>query len=207
PVAGSFYRTTIRRCLRGKVYTVQIKGIPFAAPHGDPEVTNTDETRFGPTAKFLPLLERHRYGTILDFLRSIVWKPRGLLAYLAILRNPTILTFAVKNVLVDLPWIGKWIFLRDVRKVVPNMRYDELTYARGVGGIRPQIVDTRTCTMELGEGRIVGDRFIANVTPSPGASRCLGAAERDAMQVAEWLGATFDRDRFRADHARLPAAP
>lgn len=205
PVAGSFYRTRIRRCLTGKVYTVQIPGIPFAAVHGDPEVTNPDETRFGPTAKMLPMLERHRYGTVLDFLRQIVWKPRGLLAYVAVLRDPTILAFALKNALVDLPVLGRWIFLRDVRKIVPTMRYADLTYATGVGGIRPQIVNTKTMALEMGEGRIVGDRVIFNVTPSPGASKCLAAAEHDAMTLTKfWASYQFDRERFRRDHA--PAA-
>ena len=58
PVAGSFYKS--RNMLNGKVYTVQIDGIPFAAIHGDPNVNDPSETRFGPTAKMLPLFEKRR---------------------------------------------------------------------------------------------------------------------------------------------------
>ncbi|MBI2483542.1 FAD-dependent oxidoreductase [Candidatus Uhrbacteria bacterium] len=203
PVAGSFYRTTIRDCLAGKVYTMQMEGIPFAATHGDPEVTNPNETRFGPTAKMLPLLERHRYDTVIDFLRSIVWNPIGMLTFFRILFTRHLFWFALRNILLDLPVLGKWMFLRDVRKIVPLMRYRDLTRARGVGGIRPQLVDTRTGAMVMGEGKYVHDGIIFSVTPSPGASVCLRAVEDDAKLLVAYLGYTFDAEAFRRDHARV----
>ncbi|MBI4433429.1 FAD-dependent oxidoreductase [Candidatus Uhrbacteria bacterium] len=204
PVAGSFYRTSIRDCVTGKVYTMQIEGIPFAATHADPEVTNPNETRFGPTAKMLPLLERHRYGTIFDFLRSIVWNPMGIFTFFRILFTQHLFWFAMRNLLLDFPLLGKWMFLRDVRKIIPSLRYRDLLRARGVGGIRPQIVDTRTGKMVMGEGKYVHDGIIFSVTPSPGASVCLRAAEDDAKSLAAYLGATFDGEAFRRDHARIP---
>ena len=48
-MAGSFY--TAPKVLNGKVYTIQVAKLPFAAIHGDPEVHNEKITRFGPTAK------------------------------------------------------------------------------------------------------------------------------------------------------------
>lgn len=202
PVAGSFFRSKIRQCLRGKVYTVQQPGRPFAATHGDPEVTNPDETRFGPTAKPIPYLERHKPGTILDFLRTVVWNARGLLAYLAILADRTMLAFALRNICMDLPFIGVRLFLRDVRKIVPTMRARDLVRARGVGGVRPQLVDTRTRAMLFGDGRLIGDRITFRITPSPGATACLRSAAEDAETLCDFLGAQFDRECFMRDHAR-----
>src|SRR3989344_7705534 len=45
PLARNFY--CAKNVLRGKVYMVQLKGMPFAAIHGDPDVNNPEETRFG----------------------------------------------------------------------------------------------------------------------------------------------------------------
>ena len=80
PVAGNFFSTT-KKFLNGKVYTIQTEKLPFAAIHGDPYVDNINETRFGPTAKVLPLLERHHYATIPDFMKTSVFKIRGFTVY------------------------------------------------------------------------------------------------------------------------------
>lgn len=210
PVAGSFYRTTIRDCVTGKVYTEQKPEIPFAAPHADPEVMNPNETRFGPTAKLVPLLERHRWGTFWGFLQTIIWNPRGLWAYFAVLlSSPVLLRFVLRNLLLDLPLIGKWMYLQDIRKIIPLMRYADIELAKGVGGIRPQIVDSRTQQLRHGEGKLLGERAVFLVTPSPGASVCLQAAEEAVADLLPMLGPdyTFDRERFEQDHRREPAAP
>ena len=34
------------------------------------------------------------------------------------------------------------------------------------------------------------------MTPSPGATSCLGNAERDLRYIVQYLGKTFDEDRF-----------
>jgi malate dehydrogenase (quinone) len=75
PVAGNFYR--VKNALQSKVYMMQISGMPFAAIHGDPDIKNPEETRFGPTIRVLPLLERHHYKTMKDFLHTSVWSLEG----------------------------------------------------------------------------------------------------------------------------------
>jgi malate dehydrogenase (quinone) len=65
-MAGSFY--TAPKVLNGKVYTMQVPKLPFAAIHGDPEVHNSEITRFGPTAKPIFQLERHNLPGILENL-------------------------------------------------------------------------------------------------------------------------------------------
>jgi malate dehydrogenase (quinone) len=72
--------------------------------------------------------------------------------------------------------------------------------ARGYGGMRLQRVDTRTRELLLGEGKIVGDDIIFNMTPSPGASVCLYNAMRDAEQIAKFVPAyAFDKAAMTQD--------
>lgn len=196
PVAGSFYLTD--QVLNGKVYTVQIPKIPFAAVHGDPAVYNPAETRFGPTAKILPLLERHHYETFFDFVRTGTLSLAGIASLFKIISDRDILFFALKNIVYDMPVVGKWLFLRSVRKIIPTMQYRKLRFAKGAGGIRPQVINTRTKTLEMGAAKILGDRIIFNITPSPGASVCLQNAVIDAHHVIEFLGQgfAFDEEKF-----------
>jgi len=50
----------------------------------------------------------------------------------------------------------------------------------------------------LGEASInPGTGIIFNMTPSPGATSCLGNARRDVKIVCEYLGKTFDEARFK----------
>jgi len=204
PVAGSFYSGG--NVLKGKVYTMQIKGIPFAAIHGDPAVNNPDETRFGPTAKVLPVLERGNYRTFPDFLRTSAITLNGILSLLKIISDPVIFKYFLKNILYDLPIIGRWAFLQEVRKIVPSMKYRDLEMSKGFGGIRPQLVDTRAKRMEMGEAKIVGDGIIFNITPSPGASVCLKNAEVDARTLLKFLGEgyAFDEEKFKKDFIPTP---
>ena len=52
----------------------------------------------------------------------------------------------------------------------------------------------------LGEGKIVGDDIIFNMTPSPGASVCLYNAMRDAEQIAKFVPAyMFDKAAMMQD--------
>lgn len=190
PVAGSFWTTPKK--LNGKVYTIQDPKLPFAAIHGDPDTNDPSITRFGPTAKPVPLLERGKWSTFFDFVR--VSNPRfGLArAVLGMLSDRTIRGFVTRNFLFDLPIAGRRAFLADVRKIVPTVSLRELTPAHGVGGIRPQLVDTQTRTFQMGEAKIVGDRILFDVTPSPGASVCLKNAESDALKLCAFLGRSFD---------------
>ncbi len=193
PVAGNFY--CAKDVLRGKVYMMQIKKMPFAAVHGDPDIENPHETRFGPTIRVLPLLERHNYKTIVDFLRTSVFTLSGMLSLLAIVSDKIILKYIFKNLLYDLPFVGKRLFLRwEVRKIVPSLTANKITLGKGIGGIRPQVVNVKTRKMEMGEAEIVGDNIIFNITPSPGASVCLKNAEQETLKIIEMLGPQFKFD-------------
>ena len=139
----------------------------------------------------LPLLERHRYTTIPDFIRTSVFTLDGILSLLKILTDQTYFRFVLKNFSYDLPFIGKRIFLKDVQKIVPSAKAKDIQLGKGIGGIRPQIVDTKTKKMNMGEAKIIGDNIIFNITPSPGASVCLKNAENDARKVVEFLGKGF----------------
>ena len=199
PVAGSFYKA--RKVLNGKVYMMQNPRLPFAALHGDPDVHDGRETRFGPTARVLPMLERYHYRSALDFLRLFRFRLDAILALLKIIADPTNLGFVIKNFLFDLPFIGRLLFLREVRKIIPSLNYRDIQRARHVGGIRPQVVDVKTKTMSFGEAKLVGDGIVFDITPSPGATVCLANAAKNAAVVARHLGVRFDEPRFKKEHA------
>jgi len=195
PVAGSFYFTP--DLLRGKVYTVQNDKLPFAALHGDPDVRSPGKTRLGPTALLLPLLERYRPASFWEFLR--VLRLDG--AVLAVLRqlfgDTDIRDYIIRNLLFEVPWLRRRLFLADARKIVPSLQLDDLRFAEGYGGVRPQLIDRQSRRLMLGEVSIPARPGLSfNVTPSPGGTCCLGNAERDALAIRDHLGCHFD-------HARL----
>ena len=198
-VAGSFYLS--RSALNGKVYTMQSKKLPFAAIHGDPEVHDPAVTRFGPTAKVLLQLERYRSATIFDYFKTAGLSVAAFLSFATILLDFTILRYILRNLLYDVPFIGRRLFIREVRRIVPEMRLKDLQYARGYGGIRPQVVNMKTRKLQLGEAKLTGDRIVFNITPSPGASTCLQNAEADVEKVIEFLGEpyAFDKALFLKD--------
>lgn len=204
PVAGSFY--SAGHLLNGKVYRVQIEGMPFAAIHGDPDVLDADDTRFGPTTKPIPFMERFHPETFWDFSRMGWMSPHGIWSALKILANRQLLGYVAKNWLYDLPWVGSWLFLKEARKIVPTMKYSDLKLRKGAGGVRPQIVNMRTHELEMGDKTIVEPGLIFNTTPSPGASVCLANAERDAPRILKMLGGTFDQEAFERDHGVAQAA-
>ena len=199
PVAGNFYYTP--KVLRGKVYTMQSKKLPFSAVHGDPDVVVPGKTRFGPTAKFFPVLERGKYDTFFEYIRSAGLDLASHRSFLTILSDVDILVYLVKNILYDIPWIGKKLYLKSAQKIVPSLTAQDLTFAKGVGGMRMQIVDKTKRALVQGEGQIIGQKSIFNLTPSPGASVCIANAHRDAQLLVSFLGDgfRFDGDRFRKD--------
>ena len=197
PVAGSYYFTP--QILNGKVYTVQNDKLPFAAIHGDPDVQVPGKTRFGPTALILPILERYNYRTLPDFLRVFRFDRRVARVLWDLFKVADIRNYMLKNILFEIPFIRKWLFLRDVRKIVPSLRYGDLEFARKVGGIRPQLIDKPNLKLLMGEAKIdTGIGAIFNMTPSPGGTSCLENAEKDMRAIAAFLGASIDEDAFRA---------
>ena len=198
PVAGSFYFTP--DLLRGKVYTVQNDKLPFAAIHGDPDVRAPGKTRFGPTALLLPLLERYRPSSFWDFLKVLRLDWAVLAVLWQLLRINDIRNYIVKNLLFEVPWLRRRLFLADARKIVPGMRLEDLQFAEGFGGVRPQLIDKVNRRLMLGEASIPAmPGLMFNVTPSPGGTCCLGNAARDLEAIAERLGCRFDRQRLERE--------
>ena len=198
-VAGSFYFAP--KLLNGKVYTVQRKKLPFAAIHGDPEVHDRTIARFGPTAKVLPMLERHKYGSIIKYFQTAGLSLKAIASFLKILSDPIIFKYIALNFCYDFPIIGKRLFIKEVKKIIPAIKLGDLTYAKGYGGVRPQIVNLDTRALEMGEAKIVGDKIIFNITPSPGASTCLQNALEDTVRAIDFLGEGyyFNRQQFLED--------
>ena len=191
PIAGSFYFTP--KLLRGKVYTVQEPRMPFAAVHGDPDLTRDDVTRWGPTARFYPVLEAGKIGTMLAFLKAsggLRWQTYA--SFISILLEPIRFVYLARNFFYDLPIIGVYFFAPQVRKIVPSIRVHDIKRAKGYGGMRLQRVDTNTRELLLGEGKIIGDNIIFNMTPSPGASVCLYNAMHDAKTIAGFFDGQYD---------------
>jgi len=199
PVAGNFYFS--KQMLNGKVYTMQDKKLPFAAVHGDPDVHVPNKTRWGPTAKMSPVLESRKFSTTLDYFRSAsLFRFATIKSFLVILSDMTRFVFLLKNTLYDMPILGKYFFVKNVQKIVPTIQARDLKKAKGFGGMRLQRVDTKTHELQLGEGKIIGDNIIFNMTPSPGASVCLFNGMRDAEKLMEFFGGAYQFDKCRMEN-------
>jgi len=198
-MAGSFY--TAPKVLNGKVYTMQVPKLPFAAIHGDPEVHNSSVTRFGPTAKPIFQLERHNWSTFSEYWKTFGLGINPVISLLKIIFDRVLLSYILINFVYDLPVIGRVFFIKEIRKIVPSIKLQELKFANGIGGTRPQIVNNTTRKLEMGEAKLTGENIIFNITPSPGASTCLGNAYTDTSKVIEFLGGKykFDKEAFEKD--------
>lgn len=198
PMAGSFYYTP--DVLKGKVYTVQNDKLPFAAIHGDPDVLVPEKTRFGPTALALPVLERYNWKTLPEFLYIFKLDFNVIKTLWGLLRVSEIRNYLFKNLLFEVPVIRRHLFLSDARKIVPNMQLKDLTFATKTGGIRPVMIDKKNHCLHLGEAKLSpGNGLIFNMTPSPGATSCLGNAEKDLDIIVDFLGAKADKALLNKD--------
>lgn len=196
PVAGSFYFTP--PMLNGKVYTVQNDKLPFAAVHGDPDVLVDGKTRFGPTALLLPMLERYNSKTFIEFLRVLKLDRRVFKVFWDLFKVSDIRNYIFKNFLFEVPGLRRWLFMKDARKIVPSLKLEDVTFAKGFGGVRPQLIDKKSAKLMLGEAKInPGTGIVFNMTPSPGATSCLENAELDMRFVVERLGASIDEARLK----------
>ena len=202
-IAGSFYLTK-QKLLNGKVYMVQNPKLPFAALHGDPDLLADGCTRFGPTALTLPKLERYKgCRSVPEFFQSlnfdmdvakVIWQNFG---------DSEVRDFLIRNIGFEIPILGKKLFIKNARKIIPSIREEDIYYAKGFGGVRPQVISHSQKKLLLGEARI-GENpgIIFNMTPSPGATSCLGNALRDAKSACEYLGVSFDDTKFDAEMMR-----
>lgn len=199
PMAGSFYMTG-EHFLNGKVYMVQNNKLPFAALHGDPDMLADEKTRFGPTALMLPKLERYKSGTYLDFFKTLNFDFHIVKIFWDLLKDSDIRKYVFKNFLFEVPLINKGLFVQDARKIVPSLSRNDISYAKGFGGVRPQVLDKKQEKLLLGEASInTGKGIIFNMTPSPGATSCLGNGERDMQSIVKYLGLKYDEESFLRD--------
>jgi len=199
PMAGSFYMTN-EKYLNGKVYMVQNDKLPFAALHGDPDILEDGVTRFGPTALMLPKLERYKKGTYLDFFKTLNLDFKIIKIFWDLLKEKDIRNYVFRNFLFEVPILNKKLFVKDARKIVPSLKEDDLEYAKGFGGVRPQVLDKKEQKLLLGEASIdTNEGIIFNMTPSPGATSCLGNAQRDVEKICSYLDLKFDEKSFLED--------
>lgn len=196
PMAGSFYY--VPKILNGKVYTMQNDKLPFAALHGDPDLVELSKTRLGPTALVLPKLERYTGGTYIDFWKSLKLDRKVIRVFWDLMKDGTIRNYIFRNFMFEVPWLRKRLFAKDAQKIIPDIKPQDLEYAKEIGGLRPQVIDKTTMQLKLGEASIVpeNDRLIFNMTPSPGATTCLGNAYRDAKIVCDRLGININRQQI-----------
>ncbi|MCL4404567.1 MAG: FAD-dependent oxidoreductase [Candidatus Marsarchaeota archaeon] len=201
-VGGGFYIAP--RVLKGKVYRVQAGGIPFAAIHGDPDITNPKVTRFGPTVSFPLALEVRKGGTTLDYLKTFDFDIPTIQSLFNILFNKDILRIMRRNAVYPMPLFGKNLFIKnEVSKIVPSLTADKIYFDKSVGGIRPQIIDENKRFLSMGASKIRGNNIMFNITPSPGATSSLQSAMDDIVYISTLLDIKLDEERMERELGRF----
>ncbi len=196
PIGGSFFYAK-NNILNSKVYTVQNPKLPFAAVHGDPDLVKEGIARFGPTALALPKLERYRASHFVDFLHSLSPDEAVLKVFYDLLKDDDIRDYIFRNFVYEIPGLRRNEFVKELKKIIPAIEADEIEFADHVGGLRPQVIDKVKKQLLLGEAKIETDiGIIFNMTPSPGATSCLGNAETDAKLVCSYLDLKFHKKKF-----------
>ena len=197
-VGGNFFSS--KRVLNGKIYRVEKEGIPFAAVHGDPDITNPKITRFGPTVSVYPYLEKNNRRSMFDYMRSLGIDAKTIVSLEEILSYEGISKIIMRNFGYALPRVGKEEFIKnEVKKIVPSLEAKDIKFDKGVGGIRPQIIDKDKHALVMGGSAITGKNIIFNVTPSPGATSCLSEAMSNIQYLVKSLDIAFDSDGFSKD--------
>jgi len=198
PVAGSFYFAP--EALNGKVYTVQNPKLPFAAVHGDHDIKERGKTRFGPTALMLPMLERYNKATVRDFREGLRFDRDVAATMWDLMKVSDIRNYVLRNLIYEMPGPNRHLFVRAIRKIVPDLKVCDIEYAEGFGGVSPQLIDKQNRQLRMGETKIIdGHGIVFNMTPSPGGTGCLDNAERDMRLVTEHLGARVDWNAFERE--------
>ncbi len=198
-IAGNFYHTP--KYVNAKVYTVQNPKFPFSAVHADPDILYPDKNRFGPTTKIVLMLERHKYETVSEYFSTLSPLFETIFAYFRILFDRKFFLYAFRhNVLFMIPLLGNYLYLKEVRKIVPCAKYKELVRTKNTGGVRPVIIRTNQKNpLNLGEAKLRSGNVMFNVTPSPGATTCLYNGLVDIQTITETLGASFDTEAIQCD--------
>ena len=202
-VAGTFFKSS-KKLLNGKVYTMQMEKLPFAAVHGDPDVYNSDETRFGPTAKGIFMLERYNYASVREYFQVFGFRRKAFKLILSLVFDKIIWPYLLINFFYDLPRIGKRLFLREIKKIIPSISANDIVVTPGLWGTRPQILNLDTMQLEMWEAKIIWDQVIFNITPSPWATTCLANAYDDTQKIMEFFDGefSFEKDEFEKRYVR-----
>ena len=53
--------------------------------------------------------------------------------------------------------------MKNVRKIIPSMKMKDLRYGKGLGGLRPQLVDIKKKELLMGEVKVLGENLIFNM--------------------------------------------
>ncbi|MGO2415849.1 MAG: FAD-dependent oxidoreductase, partial [Cobetia crustatorum] len=180
--------------------TIQNENLPFAAVHGDPDVLVEGKTRFGPTALMLPLLERYNGKTFWEFLKVLRLDRNVVKALWDLMKVRDIRNYIFKNFMFEVPILRERLFHGDIKKIVPSLEVKDVSFAKGFGGVRPQLIDKSKQKLVMGEAKInPGTGIVFNMTPSPGGTSCLGNAEKDMFLAQEFLGFNIDMEAFERD--------
>lgn len=200
PVGGNFY-TSSRKVLSGKVYTMQSGKLPFAGVHGDPNVHNENETRFGPTANVMPFLERNNLATFFDFIKSTLCDLKSTIAFLKVISEKTLSTFLLKSLVYEIPYFGPRAYAKMCQKIIPTLEYRDFKNSKTKAGIRPQLINNQTRKLQMGEIEIEGENILFNITPSPGATACIKNAAKSVQKTVNFFdeSITFNEESFRKD--------
>lgn len=200
-ISGVFW--VAREWARGKIYAFQPEGIPVARVHADAAVYNLLVTRLGPTAMLTPLMIKNLWRTFFHYLGTGIISFRATWAVVRVMLNIKFLKFEMQNALSYLPFsIGRYVFLTTAaRHIFQAMQLCDLSFARGSGGIRPQLLNLETGKLEMGIGKVAGERILCVITPSPGASKSLDSAVEDVRWAVREMGGDcfFDEGKFLAE--------
>ena len=198
PMGGNYYFLN-QPLLKSKIYTIQNPKLPFAAIHADPDIgIDSKEIRLGPTAFPLMFLERYKKDNkISEFLNSLDYDNRLLKSMYILLKDKDIRNFIIRNITYEIPYLGKKTFLKQAQKIIPSLKLNDIYFAEQVGGLRPQIIDKRNYNLLFSEANINhDDGIIFNMTPSPGATSCLGNAIKDLKFISTYLNKEFYENKF-----------
>ena len=154
--------------------------------------------RLGPTALPLLSLERYKDGNkFYEFLELLDFDTRVFRVVLDSFKDKDIREFILRNIFYEIPYFGRRSFLKYAKLIIPSLGINDIRFAKGIGGLRTQIIDKKNNKLLLGEATInQNDGIIFNMTPSPGATSCLGNGVKDVKYICEYLNKEFYEDRF-----------
>ena len=73
---------------------------------------------------------KRNWKSFFDFLKLFQFRVDAFGSIFKILSDRVYFKFVFVNVLYSLPFVGKYLFLREVRKIVPTLKGKDLTYVR-----------------------------------------------------------------------------